>query len=108
MKLLVNVGLVVLNWQGEQFPESWTSPTVRGTGSPSIPVSTNSYREASWISIDARYAVPLGKIRYSAESAAPGETAISAIISAVQRAMTADLRRSLSGVRIVLSPYPGP
>jgi hypothetical protein len=61
--LLVNEGPVWLNRQGEQFPDSCTSATVRGVGSPSIPESTNSYRDESTISIDVLYAVPLGKIR---------------------------------------------
>ena len=91
MTLLVKEGVVWLNLQGEQLPESFTSHTVRGTGSPSIPVSTNSYREASSICIEAWYAVPLGKIRYSAESAPAEGITINVIISAAHRAEMADL-----------------
>ena len=92
MTLLVNEGPVLLNRQGEQFPVSCISPAVSGVGSPSMPVSTNSYRDESAISTDALYAVPLGNIRYSAESAPAEGTATSAIISAVQRAAMANLR----------------
>ena len=67
----------------------------RGTFSPISPTSANSYRDTSVISIEAWYAVPLGKTRNLLTMPLGGGITAREITSAVPRAMRVDLHRSL-------------